>query len=80
MEDNSLSSIAGVDVQTVLKDYDYTVYSRCVLCPCLFQPRVNTTKVDDDMFVQMERLLHMAAAMLERNPAPRQVNKGHRVH
>ena len=25
MEDNSLSSIAGVDVQTVLKDYDYTV-------------------------------------------------------
>ena len=25
MEDNSLSSVAGVDVQTVLKDYDYTV-------------------------------------------------------
>jgi hypothetical protein len=38
---------------------------------------MSSLKVDDDMFVQMERLLHMAAAILARNPTPRKSHKGH---
>jgi hypothetical protein len=33
--------------------------------------KLKNDQVDDDMFVQMERLIRMASAILARNPAPR---------
>jgi hypothetical protein len=35
------------------------------------EKKLKHDKVDDDMFVQMERLIRMASAILARNPAPR---------
>jgi hypothetical protein len=36
-----------------------------------WREKLKHDQVDDDMFVQMERLIRMASAILARNPAPR---------